>query len=173
MQLCERLNPLFSEIYRQIGAPDERVSVGYVSQLNDADYSQLLRNSWDKDRALMHTTVGPHRDTLDLRINGEPIRREGSQGQQKCFTIALRLALFALLRERRGYPPILLLDDLFDRLDSDRAASLLQLLAEGDYGQIFLTDTRAEQVSTLIAPWAGMGTMYRVQGKALEKDRDL
>ena len=121
----------------------------------------------------MYTTVGPQRDTMDLRINGEPIRREGSQGQQKCFTIALRLALFALLRERCGYPPILLLDDLFDRLDGDRAASLLQLLAEGDYGQIFLTDTKAEQVSTLIAPWAGMGTMYRVQGKALEKERDL
>ena len=60
MQLCERLNPLFSEIYSQIGTPDERVSLGYVSQLNDADYPQLLRNSWDKDRALMHTTVGPH-----------------------------------------------------------------------------------------------------------------
>ncbi len=173
MQLCERLNPLFSEIYSQIGAPDERVSLGYISQLNDADYSQLLRGSWDKDRTLMYTTVGPQRDTMDLRINGEPIRREGSQGQQKCFTIALRLALFALLRERCGYPPILLLDDLFDRLDGDRAASLLQLLAEGDYGQIFLTDTKAEQVSTLIAPWAGMGAMYRVQRKALEKERDL
>ncbi|RZJ58276.1 MAG: DNA replication/repair protein RecF [Hymenobacter sp.] len=154
--------PVFQSHYQQLAEGREQVTLEYKSQLPGQNFRHLLLANERKDLALQRSTVGPHRDDFVFLMDGQPIKAFGSQGQQKSFVIALKLAQFELLatqhaspaadgRRSTGGKPLLLLDDIFDRLDDKRIARLLQLVADHTFGQVFLTDTSLERTDQALA----------------------
>jgi len=148
--------PVFQSHYQQLAEGREQVQLDYKSQLPGQNFRHLLLANERKDLALQRSTVGPHRDDFVFLMDGLPVKSYGSQGQQKSYVIALKLAQFELLANRPLIPsadgrpapggkPLLLLDDIFDRLDDKRIARLLQLVADHTFGQVFLTDTNLER----------------------------
>ncbi|MFM2136166.1 MAG: replication and repair protein RecF, partial [Bacteroidota bacterium] len=138
--------PVFRDFYRFISDGKEATTVVYSSHLEESDFANLLERSFERDRAATYTTVGVHKDDLELLIEGRPVRRYASQGQQKSFVIALKLAQFDLMRDRSGQKPILLLDDIFDKLDDRRVSRLMELVSEDHFGQLFITDTHPQRI---------------------------
>jgi DNA replication and repair protein RecF len=144
-----RLVPLVAEYYKILSGDSERVELEYRSELDGAPFSDVLAAARDRDRACRFTTSGIHRDDLLMRIGGYALRKYGSQGQQKSFLVALKLAQYMVAAEAAGRKPLLLLDDLFDKLDMERVERLIGLVAGEAFGQIFITDcnkVRLEQV---------------------------
>lgn len=133
--------PIFQKYHSWLTEGSEEVSLEYKSQLIDGDFSTLLKDTERIDQKKQYTTVGTHKDDLVFLINGLPIKKFGSQGQQKSYLIALRLAQFELLHELLGERPLLLLDDIFDKLDNDRVARLMKMVDNQEFGQVLLTDT--------------------------------
>jgi DNA replication and repair protein RecF len=149
--LIERLAPIVAEFYARLSDDREQVELTYRSELNDTAFADLLAHSREKDMINRFTTCGIHRDDMKMRIGGYPLRKYGSQGQQKSFLIALKLAQFTLVSELLGKKPILLLDDLFDKLDAGRVESLLKMVAGDDFGQIFITDCNKVRLEEILA----------------------
>ncbi len=143
------LIPIFRYYYNFIAGEKESVDIRYESHLNDGDFKTLLSESTDRDRILQYTSVGPHKDDLIFIINGFPVKRYASQGQQKSFLIALKLAHFNFVSKQKGIKPILLLDDIFDKLDDDRVGKLMELVSQDNFGQIFITDTHPERLLSI------------------------
>jgi DNA replication and repair protein RecF len=141
--------PLFGEYFDFISGAKELVSIEYESQLNDRSLAELLTVSVEKDRALKYTTQGIHKDDLLLSIEGFPVKKFGSQGQQKSYVIAIKLAQFEYTRNMKGFKPILLLDDIFDKLDDTRVKQIIHLVNEDSFGQIFITDTQQERIEKI------------------------
>jgi DNA replication and repair protein RecF len=141
--------PLFNQYYIYLTENKEIVELNYQSQLNDASFNHLLAKSVEKDRVLERTTTGIHKDELAFVISGMPLKKFGSQGQQKSFLIALKLAQYAYLAKNKGFKPLLLLDDIFDKLDDSRVQKLMQMVSHHDFGQIFITDTGKERVKSI------------------------
>lgn len=137
------LVPLLDQHYHGISTGPERVALAYRSALLEAPLRELLQRSWERDRAAQYTTVGIHKDDLEFTIDERPLKRYGSQGQQKTYLIALKLAQFDLTHARSGRRPILLLDDIFDKIDPQRMRHLLALLSGHRFGQVLITDTDA------------------------------
>ena len=150
--------PVFQRFYQVISNDAEQVAGAYVSKLADNSLKDLLAESEQKDRILMRTTVGIHRDDLKFMIGGNPLRKFGSQGQLKSFVLALKLAQFEFLKQQKERKPLLLLDDIFDKLDRHRVAQLIGLLLEQDFGQIFITDTHENRIEKIVEQYA---TNYR------------
>ena len=146
----EELIPIFSEHYIAISGGHERVNLSYQSTLKESDLRTQLEESLSKDRALQHTTVGIHRDELIFEIEGYPIKKFGSQGQQKSFLIALKFAQFDFIKKESGTTPILLLDDIFDKLDEHRVGHIVALVDDEHFGQIFISDTHAERTEAVV-----------------------
>lgn len=146
----EELIPTFNNYYQHISEGKESVSLQYESQLTGNDYEQLLKASLQKDRMLQYTAVGVHKDDLVLQMADHPIKKTGSQGQQKTFLIALKLAKFNYIEKLCGQKPVLLLDDIFDKLDKLRVGKILSLVAENQFGQIFITDTNFERLKAIL-----------------------
>lgn len=148
----ERLTSIFSRYYSAIaGDGAEQVELRYDSSLNSgATLSSLLDSARRRDEAVRHTSVGPHRDDLEMLIDGMPMRRAASQGQCKTYAIALRLAQYDFLRENVGMRPLLLLDDIFDKLDATRVERIMELVAGAGFGQIFITDTNRTHLDGII-----------------------
>ena len=142
---------IFQQKYQIISRSAERVTLAYRSALQQEDIADLLKQSLEKDLLLSRTTEGIHRDDLECLIEEVPIRRFASQGQRKSFLIALKLAQYEILRTTKGFSPILLLDDLYDKLDPDRVAQLFQLLHTPDMGQVFLTDTQSDRIAPILS----------------------
>lgn len=149
-QLVAQFIPVFNQSYQQISGQRETAAIQYNSNLSEKPMDQLLLDSNRKDRVLCRTSVGPHRDDISLMLDGHEVKKFGSQGQLKTFVLALRLAQFELMRQHKGFPPILLLDDIFDKLDKERVAQLLQLVTGEHYGQVFITDTQADRMASLM-----------------------
>lgn len=149
------LLPVFQRYYSLISGGNESVSLEYDSQLNTQDFTTLLRDSFAKDRMLLFTTTGIHKDDLDLRLGGYPIKRLGSQGQNKTYLIALKLAQFDFIKSQNDLKPILLLDDIFDKLDSGRVEEIVKLVSEDHFGQIFITDTNREHLDAILLEAGG------------------
>lgn len=149
-ELCEPLTEAVNEYYRRLSGGSESVSIRYRSDLDKAPLEQLLKDSLEKDRIMKYTTVGIQRDDFIFEMDGYPIRRCGSQGQQKSFLLALKLAQFELMRKAFGFAPILLLDDVFDKLDMNRTRNLLEMVSSEDFGQIFITDSNKLRLSSLV-----------------------
>lgn len=145
----EELQPAIQRFYEVLSGGKEEVSVTYKSALHEMGMRELLNSKLDKDKVLQYTSVGTHRDDLVFQLGGYPIKRVGSQGQQKSFLIALKLAQFEIGRKHLEMAPLLLLDDIFDKLDEGRVANLLQLVNTEDFGQIFITDTHSERMKQL------------------------
>jgi|JI6StandDraft_1071083.scaffolds.fasta_scaffold52389_3 DNA replication and repair protein RecF len=142
----EELVPLLATHYQGISSGGEEVALTYRSALAEGGYRDLLVESWHRDRAAQFTNVGIHKDDLLFTLNGQPLKRCGSQGQQKTYLIALKLAQFDLTLARGGKRPILLLDDIFDKIDPQRMRHLLQLLSGQRFGQVLITDTDAQRL---------------------------
>lgn len=140
----------FAENYKTISGSTEEIGLLYRSQLADGPMYELLKSSIGKDRQSAYTTVGIHKDDLELTINGFPLKKFGSQGQQKSTLISLKFAQYKVMQEKCGFTPLLLLDDIFDKLDEDRVGQLLNLVSGKDYGQILITDTHPERVAALL-----------------------
>lgn len=146
----QELVPQLEQHYMGISAGPERVALEYRSALEATPLRELLRQAWDRDRLAGHTTQGIHKDDLVFTINGQPLKRYGSQGQQKTYLIALKLAQFDLTQQRCGLRPILLLDDIFDKIDPQRMRHLLKLLSGQRFGQVMITDTDATRLHTAL-----------------------
>ena len=141
--------PVFLSFYRQLSEEDEVADIRYESQLETDSFDQLLREALQRDYHAAHTTCGVHKDDFLFMLNGFPVRRFGSQGQQKTFLIALKLAQFDYLEKRKSASPLLLLDDVFDKLDYRRIRCLIQLVSQSHFGQVFLTDTQQDRLEGL------------------------
>jgi DNA replication and repair protein RecF len=162
-QFLSDFTPIFQRHYQQLADSQEQVTLDYKSQLPDADFGHLLRTVERKDLALQRTTVGPHKDDFVFLMDGVSVKNFGSQGQQKSYAIALKLAQFEIAATRKQHKPILLLDDIFDRLDEKRITRLLQLVADQTFGQVFLTDTHLERTDRALADLSEQISRFRVE----------
>ncbi len=146
----EAFIPIFKEQYIAISGGHEEVSLSYESKLLNIGLLALLEKSVEKDKALQYTSVGVHKDDLGFEISGHPIKKFGSQGQQKSFLIALKFAQFQFIKARSKTTPILLLDDIFDKLDEHRVSHIVALVNNENFGQIFISDTHAERTEEVV-----------------------
>ncbi len=141
--------PIFRDYYRFISHGREEVAVIYESHLHEGNFCNVLKAALEKDRIMQFTTVGIHKDDLIFTVEGHPVKRFASQGQQKSFLIALKLAQFDFIKEVKKVKPILLLDDIFDKLDNLRVKRLMELVSKENFGQIFITDAHPERVEKI------------------------
>ena len=142
--------PIFNKHYQTISDNKEAVSLDYQSSLLNQNFLEQLRESINKDRILQYTSVGVHRDDLIFEIGHYPIKKFGSQGQQKTFLIALKLAQFELLKAKSGEKPIVLFDDVFDKLDANRVQKIVEMVNDDTFGQLFMTDTQPERTENIL-----------------------
>lgn len=142
--------PIFSKYHSMISGNTEQVSLVYQSQLFESDLLTLLQESIQKDRATQYTSTGIHKDDLSFEIEGYPIKKFGSQGQQKSFLIALKLAQFEFVKQQNNVQPLLLFDDIFDKLDKIRVGKIIDLVNENTFGQIFISDTDVQRTEHII-----------------------
>lgn len=161
-EFVERLRPVVGEYYRALSGDSEQVELLYRSELDERPLGELLRAARQKDLVNEYTTSGIHRDDLVLRIGGYPLRKYGSQGQQKSFLIALKLAQHRVVAEECGEKPLLLLDDLFDKLDAGRVEQLLRLVSAETFGQIFITDCNPSRLRRILDRAGGDYRLFRV-----------
>ncbi len=149
-EFVAELVPVFSKFYTYISGGVEETGLAYESQLKEKDMIRLLREGLHKDRVLQYTTEGIHRDDLSMLLGGFPLRKVGSQGQQKTYQVALKLAKFEFIRQVSGITPILLLDDIFDKFDATRVEQIIRLVSENHFGQIFITDTAEPRMKSIL-----------------------
>ena len=142
--------PIFNKHHQTITGSAETVQLVYESQLFEKDLLQLLQESINKDRVLQYTSAGIHKDDLSFEIDHYPIKKFGSQGQQKSFLIALKLAQFEFVKKNSGENPILLFDDIFDKLDETRVGKIIEMVNNSDFGQLFISDTHPERTEAKI-----------------------
>ena len=149
----EALKPLFRQFYQTVSGGREEVSLAYVSHCQRGPLLEVIRRDRAKDRAVGYSLHGIHRDDLEIMLDGHPMRREGSQGQLKTFVVALKLAQYELLASQRGSEvlPLLLLDDIFDKLDATRVEQIVRLVARQQFGQIFITDTNRDHLDKILS----------------------
>jgi len=158
-EFAEKMIPIFRNYYHQISPDNEEVHLQYHSQLMDKDIDILLKTSRDKDLAMMYTTQGIHKDDLILKLNGFPLKKTGSQGQQKTFLVTLKLAQFDFMKEMNKSRPILLLDDVFDKFDESRVRQIIKLVADEHFGQIFISHTDETKMQSILRE---MNTDYKL-----------
>ncbi|MCF0165990.1 MAG: DNA replication/repair protein RecF [Bacteroidales bacterium] len=138
--LVEQLLEMTRPIYAELSGGREQISMVYESDLGKGDFAKLLEGSFERDRVLRYTSVGIQKDELHFYMDGFPMRKTASQGQQKTFLVSLKMAQYRLMKDLWGYAPILLLDDVFDKLDAGRVEALVRRVCSEDFGQIFITD---------------------------------
>lgn len=149
-QFMDAFIPIFKSQYAEISGGNEEVALNYESKLFSSGLLELLEKNIDRDRALQYSSVGVHKDDLSLTISGHPIKKFGSQGQQKSFLIALKFAQFHFMKKQAGSTPVLLLDDIFDKLDENRVAHIIGMVDKEEFGQIFISDTHAERTENIV-----------------------
>ena len=149
-EFLEQFIPIFNHKYQIISNENEEVNLIYKSQLLSSTYKDLLKNSLGKDKMLQYTTVGIHKDDLSFEIGDYPIKKFGSQGQQKSYLIALKFAQFEFIKQQSNLIPIMLLDDIFDKLDESRVSQIIELVDNDEFGQIFITDTHSDRIKNII-----------------------
>lgn len=163
--------PIFQKYYDLISSGKEKVDINYVSHLNNGSFTEVLEKALNKDRILEYTTVGIHKDDLDFTINHYPIKKYASQGQQKSFLIALKLAQFDFIKNIKQTTPILLLDDIYDKLDDSRVQQLMELVSNKNFGQLFITDTHPTRLAELFNKTNADYKLFKIEnGNAIEKD---
>ncbi|MDO5105914.1 DNA replication/repair protein RecF [Capnocytophaga sp.] len=142
--------PIFEYQYHYISEGNENVNLTYESALHQTDLATLLSDNIQKDKSLQYTSAGIHKDDLLFEIEGFPMKKYGSQGQQKSFLIALKLSQFEVIKKQLKVIPIFLLDDIFDKLDDNRVAKLVSLVTQKHFGQLFITDTHYERTENVV-----------------------
>jgi len=160
----DEFTAIFAELYKYLTDEAEQVGLVYESQLLQTRFAELLIKTTEKDRVLERTTAGIHRDDLAFIIHGMPMKKFGSQGQQKSFLIALKLAQYTFLHRHTGFKPLLLLDDIFDKLDEHRITKLMQMVSNHDFGQVFITDTSTARVRQIFEKINVDVKLFEVEG---------
>jgi DNA replication and repair protein RecF len=166
-EFIESLIPIFQQYFEEISGGRETVSINYDSQLHERGLEELLSVSVEKDRRLKYTTTGIHKDDLAFTIGGYPLKKFGSQGQQKSFVIALKLAQFEFTKKLKGFKPILLFDDIFDKLDDHRVSHIISLVGHDNFGQVFITDTQEKRIEKLFAESTIDHMIFKVESGAV------
>ncbi|WP_306643486.1 DNA replication/repair protein RecF [Sanyastnella coralliicola] len=166
----EKFISFFNEVYQKISGGAEAVSLMYQSQMIDKKLDDLLQDARGKDRQLRRTTQGIHKDDLSFLIQDHPIKKFGSQGQQKTYLIALKLAQYSFIEEATGEKPVLLLDDIFDKIDDKRVGALMELVSQGAFGQIFITDTHEERIPKMFREIGCDLNVFHVNQGAVDSD---
>jgi DNA replication and repair protein RecF len=161
---------IFNKHYSYLSEDAEQVELVYDSPLLQDDFANLLKKNLERDRILERTTVGIHKDELSFTIHGMQLKKFGSQGQQKSFLIALKLAQYSFLKAQKGFEPLLLLDDIFDKLDSKRTTKLMQMVSDHDFGQIFITDTSKERVESIFKHLQVPVSIFEVESGELKAE---
>lgn len=160
----EQFIPTFQYYYNFICQSNETVELKYESQLEEGNQIDLLKQKRERDKILGYTTAGIHRDDLDMRMDDYSIKKVGSQGQNKTYVVAMKLAQFDFLKKVGSTTPILLLDDIFDKLDSTRVEQIVKLVSEDNFGQIFITDTNRDHLDEILKGLASNYCLYEVEG---------
>jgi DNA replication and repair protein RecF len=149
-EFISAFTPIFNQHHQSITGSAESVQLVYDSQLYENNLLTLLQQNSNKDRALHYTSVGIHKDDLSFEIDNHPIKKFGSQGQQKSYLIALKLAQFEFLKEQSGVKPLLLFDDIFDKLDEERVSKIITMVNSDSFGQLFISDTHPERTESIV-----------------------
>lgn len=162
--LIERFIPLFTKYYTAIAVEPDEIGLLYESSLSDTEgeLQPLLIASRERDHLLGFTTLGVHRDDLKMTLGGDQLKRTGSEGQRKTFLISLKLAQYRLLSDIVKVRPMLLLDDIFDKLDAERVGKIIELVGQDEFGQIFVTDTNRKYLDEIIATWGADYQLFSV-----------
>ncbi len=162
--------PVFQQLHEKVSGGKEKVELAYHSQLHDHSFAELLDMHLSQDRNRQHSTAGMHKDDLVFEIGGYPLKKFGSQGQQKTYLIALKLAQFEFIAEKKSDKPILLLDDVFDKIDDQRVKRLMELVSDNIFGQIFVTDTDVKRVPEIFAAISANGKVFNLlNGECIEE----
>jgi len=167
-EFLEGFAPIFKHYFEFISGGKEAVSIEYESQLSTAPYLEVVENAFDKDQAVRYSTAGIHKDDFIFNLEGYPVKRFGSQGQQKSFAVALKLAQFDFTRDLIKFKPILLFDDIFDKLDPGRVQQIIQLVDNDSFGQVFITDTEPERIRRTFNNVAINHRVFEIQGGSVE-----
>ena len=165
----QEIIPVFQKYFSFISNGHEEVKLDYASLLRETDFGKLLEVHREKDKIARYSTVGIHKDDLELLLGDYPMRKLGSQGQQKTYLVALKLAQFEYMNRVCGIKPILLLDDVFDKLDSSRVERIISLVAHNGFGQIFITDTNSLRIKEILSQLSGEYFHYHVTDSALTR----
>ncbi len=157
--------PVFQNYYEKISSSNETVGLEYTSHCQRGPLLEEIQHGRTKDQIMGYSLHGIHRDDVSMTLNGYPIKKEGSQGQTKSYLISLKLSQFNFLKETGSHTtPLLLLDDIFDKLDSQRVENIVQLVSESSFGQIFITDTNRENLDSIIKKMKGVHKIFTVKG---------
>ncbi len=167
--LVNELVPVFQEYYSLISSGKEKVKLAYRSHLSDGNFKEALSNSLTKDRILEYTTVGIHKDDLLLEMDDYSVKSLGSQGQQKSYLVALKLAKFDYIKRKAGFSPILLLDDIFDKFDAERVEQIIRLVGNHRFGQIFITDTHQDRLHAILSSLDTDYKLFRIADNKVEE----
>lgn len=171
-KFIKELLPIISDYYATLSGGRETVSVSYQSDLRKGSLVDQLREAREKDLAFGYTSVGVQRDDFIFKMDGYPIRRCGSQGQQKSFLVSLKFAQYEIMKKKYGFPPMLLLDDVFDKLDMGRIGNLLGMVAGNDFGQIFITDSNKVRMSGIVDDLTADRAYFEAEGGEFREVRD-
>lgn len=166
--LVNELIPVFQEHYSMISSEKEQVKLSYRSHLAEGNFSDALINTVSKDRFLEYTTIGIHKDDLLLEMNHHPVKSLGSQGQQKSYLVALKLAKFDYIKRKSGISPILLLDDIFDKFDAERVEQIIRLVGNQRFGQIFITDTHQSRLHEILSTHKTDYKLFMISGNEVK-----
>ncbi len=162
--------PVFQQHYKNLAdSKEEEMSIQYRSDLDGNDFEELLQKNVSKDVALQRTTAGIHRDDFLFLLNNNEVKRYGSQGQQKSFLIGLKLAEFQCIAEKKKFKPLLLLDDIFDKLDDNRIRKIMQFVSDGMFGQLFITDARPARCVELLKEANLKAGLVKIENGNFEK----
>lgn len=160
--------PKFNHFFQKISDGAEEVGISYKSQLNEDNFATLLQKHERKDQAATYSTAGIHKDDLVFQIDDMPMKKFGSQGQQKSYLIALKLAQFEFIADHYNAKPILLLDDIFDKLDNKRVSKLMELVSEDTFGQVFVTDTDKDRVVSIFSEINKKPEIFEIKNGAVQ-----
>ncbi len=166
--LLEELAPLLQKYYEELSSGQEKVEISYETKALEENFGEYFYSKRDRDLMIKTTAAGVHKDDYHFLIDGHPLRKIGSQGQQKSFIIALKLAQFQIFEKAKGEKPLLLLDDIFDKLDDSRIEQLMQLISQNTFGQIFLTDARPERSETILKELEAEVRFFSINAGAVE-----
>lgn len=172
-EFVEAFVPVFENYYHIISGGQEKPGLRYISHLDNGPLDTQLAQTRERDRLIGHSTRGIHKDDLEITMDGYPLKRVGSQGQTKTCLIAMKLAQFVFLKQVCGRTPILLLDDIFDKLDEQRVEKIISLVAQKDFGQIFITDTSLERLEPTLKDTRSDCRVFRIEDGEVAEYRTL
>src|SRR5258706_4828655 len=169
-EFVEEYTPAFREHYENLSdSKTEEMDIQYRSDLEGVDFGEMLQKNLSRDLAAQRTTIGIHRDDFLFLLNNNEVKRYGSQGQQKSFLIGLKLAEFQCIAEKKKFKPLLLLDDIFDKLDDNRIRKIMQFVSDGMFGQLFITDARPARCVELLKEANLKAGLVKIENGNFEK----